>query len=94
MASTKALTLTTTPQAVIVVNACKRVIIKEDESVAGWPNVNLIIQKPDASGAQNVITAGKIYEFVAPDRSFFPRGANLGLVFLPSGTTSGIQDEM
>lgn len=89
----KTLALTTTPQQIIVSRMCKRVLLKEDESVVGWPTSNLIIQIPDASGSQNVLTAGKAYQFEAPGDAFFGTGTVLGLIFLPSGSTTGIQDE-
>lgn len=37
MATTKALTLTTVPQNVVVQTVCNSLMLKEDESVTGWP---------------------------------------------------------
>lgn len=95
MSYTKSLALTTTPQSVIVQRRCTSVVVKEDESVTGWPTTNLIIKKPDASADPNIITAGKYYEFTADEGTTFAPGTNLGLIYLPIGAsaTTGLQDE-
>lgn len=92
MAITKALTLTTTPQDVAVQSVCSTITIKEDESVANWPTTAIIIKKP-ATGDANTLTAGKSYQFQCPTGQPFTPGKVLGQVYLPSGSTTGIQDE-
>lgn len=90
MATTKSLTLTTTPQNITVQTVCNTVVIKEDESVAGWPTVDLILNK---SGDNNTIHAGKSYSFqCSPGKPFLP-GQVLGTLATSTGSTSGIQDE-
>jgi hypothetical protein len=91
MATTKALTLTTAPQNITVQTVCSSVMIKEDESVVGWPTVGLVIVK--GGGDNNSITAGKSYTFQAPQGRPFTPGMILGTVSVSTGSTSGIQDE-
>lgn len=91
MAKTKATTLTTTPQNIVVQSSCNSVVVKEDESVAGWPTVALIITK--GSGDPDTLTAGKSYQFLAPQHCQFAVGTILGTIATTIGTTSGIQDE-
>lgn len=93
MGITKQLALNTVPQNVIVQTVCADVIIKEDESVASWPTTNLIVKKPAVTGDANVITAGKQYNFPAPPGWLWRPGDILGQVYLPAGSTTGIQDE-
>lgn len=92
MAITKSLTLTTTPQDIVVQSVCQTVLVKEDESVANWPTTALIITKP-ASGAPNTLTAGKSYTFACPPGKLWTPGIVVGQIYLPGGSTTGIQDE-
>lgn len=91
MAQTKALTLTTTPQSIIVLTVCSTLLIKEDESVANWPTVALLIAKNN--GDSDTLTAGKSYLFQSPTGRPFVPGMVLGTVAVSSGSTTGIQDE-
>lgn len=92
MSITKQLALNTVPQNVVVQSVCNTVTLKEDESVANWPTSALIIKKP-ATGDANYITAGKQYFFQAPPNKPWQPGMILGTVNLPTGSTTGIQDE-
>lgn len=93
MGYTKQLALNTVPQNIIVRSVCTSVIIKEDEGVVGWPSTPLIIKKPADIGDANLITAGKSYEFPSAHGRLWHVGEILGQVYLPSGSTTGIQDE-
>lgn len=91
MAQTKALTITTVPQNIMVLTVCNTVLVKEDESVVGWPTVALILKKNN--GDADTLTAGKSYTFQAPPGSTFRPGMILGTIATTLGSTSGIQDE-
>lgn len=91
MATTKALTLTTAPQNIIVLTVCSTVLIKEDESVVGWPTVALILKKN--SGDADTLTAGKSYTFQSPAGKSYLPGLILGTLATALGSTTGIQDE-
>lgn len=91
MAKTKATTLTTTPQNIVVQSSCNTVVVKEDESVIGGPQANLIIIK--GGGDPNTISSGRTYTFLAPPNCQFSVGTILGTIATASGSTSGIQDE-
>jgi hypothetical protein len=93
MAQTKALALSTAPLAIKAVTSTPLIEVKEDESVANWPTTNLIVKKPDTSGDPNVVTAGKSYFFPAPPGTRWEPGTQVGVVYLPANTTSGVQDE-
>lgn len=91
MAKTKALTLTTTPQNIIVQSSCYSVLVKEDESVGGWPTANIVLVK--GGGDPDTLTMGKSYTFLAPQNCQFSVGTILGTIATATGSTSGIQDE-
>jgi hypothetical protein len=91
MGVTKALTITTTPLNITVQTVCHSVTVKEDESVTGWPTTALLINK--GPGDNNTLTAGKSYQFLSPPGKAFTPGMVLGTLAVPSGSTSGIQDE-
>jgi hypothetical protein len=91
VAKTKATTLTTTPQNIIVQSSCNTVLVKEDESVVGWPTANLVIVK--GGGDPDTLTSGKSYQFVSPQHCQFSTGTILGTIATATGSTSGIQDE-
>jgi hypothetical protein len=91
VAKTKATTLTSTPQNIVVQSSCNSVLVKEDESVVGWPSVDLILVK--GGGDPNTIHAGKSYQFLAPQHCQFSIGTILGTIATATGSTSGIQDE-
>lgn len=91
MAKTKATTLTTTPQNIVVQTPCNSVVVKEDESVTGGPQTNLLIVK--GGGDSNFISAGRSYTFAAPPNCQFAVGTILGTIATAAGTTNGIQDE-
>lgn len=94
MAKTKALALSTTPLTITVQTPnVTSVEVKEDESVSGWPTTALNVKQPDATGDLNQITAGKSYFFNAQRGTTFEPGTVVGVVYLPSGTTSGVQTE-
>lgn len=91
MAKTKATTLTSTPQNIVVQSPCNSVLVKEDETVANWPATNLVIVK--GGGDPDTISKGKSYQFLAPQHCQFAVGTILGTIATDIGTTSGIQDE-
>jgi hypothetical protein len=91
MAKTKATTLTTTPQNIIVQTPCTTVVVKEDESVTGGPQTNLLIVK--GGGDSNFLSAGRTYTFVAPQNCQFSPGTILGTIATATGSTTGMQDE-
>jgi hypothetical protein len=91
VAKTKATTLTTTPQNIVVQSPCNTVLVKEDESVVGWPTANLVIVK--GGGDPDTLTSGKSYQFLAPQHCQFSVGTILGTIATAVGSTSGIQDE-
>lgn len=93
MAITKSLTLTTTPQDVVVQSVCNIVTVKEDELIyAATGGTSFIIKKPSTGDANN-IQAGKFYQFFCPVGQPFIPGKVLGQIYLPSASTTGIQDE-
>jgi hypothetical protein len=91
MARTKSLTITATPQNIVVLTVCSTVLLKEDESVASWPTADLVINK--GGGDADFITRGKSYSFVAPPGQMFRPGTILGTVAVGVGSTTAIQDE-
>jgi len=91
VAKTKATTLTTTPQNIVVQSSCNTVLVKEDESVVGWPTVALVIKK--GAGDPDTLTSGKSYQFLSPPNCQFSAGSILGTIAVAIGSTSGIQDE-
>lgn len=93
MAKTKALALSSTPLDIVAVTTCVSIEVKEDESVANWPTTNLTVKQPDSSGDPNTITAGKSYFFQSRPGTSWEPGTKVGQVYLPSGTTTGVQTE-
>lgn len=93
MGAIKQLALNTVPQNIIVQSVCTAVTVKESESVANWPTTPFIIAKPGIGTDVNYLTAGKSYQFPAKPGSNFLPGQILGQIYLPSGSTTGIQDE-
>jgi hypothetical protein len=94
MGQTKQLALNTVPQNIIVQSVCSELWLKEDESiVAVGGGSPFIIKKPAVTGDANYIQAGKSYSFPAPSGMSWVPGMVLGQIYLPTGSTTGIQDE-
>lgn len=95
MAKTKSLALTTTPQQIVPATHCRSILIKEDESVTGWPTVGLVVRKPTAADDANALTAGKSYEIRPkfPQEIFVAGVATEAWIAVQAGSTTGIQDE-
>lgn len=96
---TYALALSGTPLPIVAQTVCEEIDVYELRSVVGWPTTALIRTAPTSSDAQEYFEPGQVIVFRKPmfgvnlrARSFLI-GEVVGYVFLPTGTTSGIQVE-
>ena len=85
--------LTTTYQDITVQTFCKTVMVKEDESVANYPTVNLKY-RGSTSDDDEVLTAGKpkYISRSGRDGMWYP-GEVAGQIACTTGTTTGVQYE-
>ena len=91
MAATKTFTATTAEQDIVAGSFTKRVRVAEDPSVAGWPTVDYLIKRPNASYPAIQRSLGTSYEILG---NFHP-GQVLGTIALVAGAapTTFQQDE-
>jgi len=92
VARTKSLALTSTFQDIVVLTVCKTVMVKEDESVAGYPTVN-IQYRGSASDDTEELTAGKPKYIGNTNGKPFQVGDVAGQVACKTGSTTGVQYE-
>lgn len=93
MAKTLSFSLTTSFQDIVVQTVCTTIIVKEDESVANWPTVNLKYKRNASDAAFEQLTAGKPKAISAPPGKYFKPGDTPGQIAVDSGSSTGIQDE-
>jgi hypothetical protein len=86
------LPLSTTPLPIIAQSYCSQIQVYEDKSVSNWPTTNLVRQAPTTNDAAETFLAGQIITFAKKIGQFQPSDI-VGYVYLPSGTTTGIQVE-
>jgi hypothetical protein len=92
MAKTKSLSLSSTYQDITVQTVCKTVMVKEAESVANYPTVNLKYRGSSADDDEE-LTAGKPKYITKPDGVYWQVGEKAGQIGVTTGSTSGVQYE-
>ena len=84
--------LSTTYQDITIQTVCKTVMVKEDESVANYPTINLKFRGSSADDDE-VLSAGKPKYISRTGSAWWYPGDVAGQIGVTSGTTTGVQYE-
>src|SRR5258705_375362 len=70
---------------VVALTVCRRILVQEDPSVAGWPTSEYQVYVPTTADGPKQKDAGAEHLFEKPERSYFTPGDIVGYLELVSG---------
>lgn len=74
------------PEPIQVVSSCRKVVIREDVSVSGWPTVEFNVMAPLQASPKVRYTNGESMSLVAENKGYFKVGSIIGYIEAVSGS--------